>query len=202
MICPKAKLATHCLIKLFPVYHYNHWTIWRRDDCSIDPSSHCIILKIVRFLDLKSWKFDATTSLFYLFQTQKYRSRKETALSNGQLGIYRNVRKLIFPENPTTWLKLTKLCVFLVAWILLGLPKVLVLVKVIYPKYSKPWTVAHTIDCVCSKMLNHSLNHRLFLSLSGYTLPHTLNSICVSLFKFHMYLNFKAIFSLPRHIKV
>ena len=35
--------------------------------------------------------------------------------------------------------------------------------KVIYPKYSKHWpyTVAYTIDCVCSKMLNHGL----FLSL-------------------------------------
>ena len=37
----------------------------------------------------------------------------------------------------------------------------------IYTKYSKHWsyTVAHTIDCVCSKMLNHGLNHGLFLSL-------------------------------------
>ena len=26
-------------------------------------------------------------------------------------------------------------------------------------------TVANTIDCVCSKMLNHGLNHGLFLSL-------------------------------------
>ena len=39
--------------------------------------------------------------------------------------------------------------------------------KVIHPKYSKHWpyTLAHTIDCVCSKMLNHGLNHGLFLSL-------------------------------------
>ena len=39
--------------------------------------------------------------------------------------------------------------------------------KVIYSKYSKHWpyTVAYTIDCVCSKMLNHGLNHGLFLSL-------------------------------------
>ena len=39
--------------------------------------------------------------------------------------------------------------------------------KVIYPKYSKNWpyTVVHTIDFVCSKMLNHRLNHGLFLSL-------------------------------------
>ena len=39
--------------------------------------------------------------------------------------------------------------------------------KVMYPKYSKywPYTVAHTIACVCSKMLNHGWNHGLFLSL-------------------------------------
>ena len=38
--------------------------------------------------------------------------------------------------------------------------------KVIYTKYSKhcPYTVAHTIDCVCSK-INHVLNHGLFISL-------------------------------------
>ena len=42
-----------------------------------------------------------------------------------------------------------------------------VLLKVIYPKYSKHWlsTVAHTIDCVCSKILNHGLNHGLLFSL-------------------------------------
>ena len=39
--------------------------------------------------------------------------------------------------------------------------------KVINPKYSKHWlsTVAHIIDCVCSKILNHGLNHGLLLSL-------------------------------------
>ena len=39
--------------------------------------------------------------------------------------------------------------------------------KVIYPKYSKQWlsTVAHTIDCVCSRILNHGLNHGLLVSL-------------------------------------
>ena len=33
--------------------------------------------------------------------------------------------------------------------------------KVIDPKYSKHWlsTVAHTIDCVCSKISYHGLNH-------------------------------------------
>ena len=45
--------------------------------------------------------------------------------------------------------------------------KVYINVKVIYPKYSKHWTytLAHTIDCVCSKMLNRGLHHGLFLSL-------------------------------------
>ena len=37
--------------------------------------------------------------------------------------------------------------------------------KVIHPKYSFHWpyTVAHTIDWVCTKMLNHGLNPVLFL---------------------------------------
>ena len=35
--------------------------------------------------------------------------------------------------------------------------------KVIYPKSSKHWlsTLPHTIDCVCSKILNRGLNHKL-----------------------------------------
>ena len=39
--------------------------------------------------------------------------------------------------------------------------------KDVYPKYSKHWlsTVAHTIDCLCSKILNHGLNHGLLFSL-------------------------------------
>ena len=39
--------------------------------------------------------------------------------------------------------------------------------KVIYPKYSKHWlsTVTHTVDCVCSKILNHGLNHGLFFQV-------------------------------------
>ena len=46
--------------------------------------------------------------------------------------------------------------------------------KVIYPKYSKHWpyTVVHTIDCVCSKILDHSSNHGLFLSLFKLILYH------------------------------
>ena len=39
--------------------------------------------------------------------------------------------------------------------------------KVINTKYSKHWlsTLAHTIDCVCSKILNHGLNHGLLFPL-------------------------------------
>ena len=40
--------------------------------------------------------------------------------------------------------------------------------KVLNPKCSKYWiyTVAHTIDCVCSKMLQLGLSHGLFRSFS------------------------------------
>ena len=46
------------------------------------------------------------------------------------------------------------------------IPHICPLIKVIYTKYSKhcPYTVAHTIECVCSK-INHGLNHGLFISL-------------------------------------
>ena len=49
----------------------------------------------------------------------------------------------------------------------LFLQNLLVQCKVIYPKYSKHWpyTVASTVNCGCSKMLNHGLNHGFFLSL-------------------------------------
>ena len=43
--------------------------------------------------------------------------------------------------------------------------------------------MAHSIDCVCSKMLNHGLNHGLFLSLFKL-IPCPIHWIvCVSLFK-------------------
>ena len=42
-------------------------------------------------------------------------------------------------------------------------------IKVIYPKYSKHWPyiVAHTIDCVYSKMLNHGVNPGVFSYFSS-----------------------------------
>ena len=59
--------------------------------------------------------------------------------------------------------------------------------------------MAHAIDCVCSKMLNHGLNYLWIISFAfqAYALPNTLNCICVSLLKFH-YLNFKAVLALAK----
>ena len=67
--------------------------------------------------------------------------------------------------------------------------------KVIYPKYYKHWhyTVAHTIDWVCSKMLNQGLNHGLFLSFFK-TIPCHIHWIVHVL----AYLNFKALLALPK----
>ena len=48
--CPKSKSLSRYLIEFFPIYQNKHWTIRRQDDCSIDPSSHHIILKIIGFL--------------------------------------------------------------------------------------------------------------------------------------------------------
>ena len=48
--CHKAKSATHCLTKLFPIYQNKHWTIIRWDNHTDIPSSHRLILKIVGFM--------------------------------------------------------------------------------------------------------------------------------------------------------
>ena len=42
--------TTHFLTELFPIYQNKHWTIKWWNDCSVDPLSHRIILKIVGFL--------------------------------------------------------------------------------------------------------------------------------------------------------
>ena len=47
---PKTKSVTHCLTELFPIYQNKYWTIKRQNDCSVDPSTHHILLKIVGFL--------------------------------------------------------------------------------------------------------------------------------------------------------
>ena len=65
------------------------------------------------------------------------------------------------------------------------------------PKYSKYWhyTEAHTIDCVCSKMLNHGLNRGLFLSLFKLILCPTRWIVYVLAY---LNLNFKAVLALPK----
>ena len=69
--------------------------------------------------------------------------------------------------------------------------QLLVMGKVIYPKYSKHWpyNVASIIDCGCSKMLNHGSWFKSWVfpfTFQAYTLPHKLNCMCVPLFKFHI----------------
>ena len=45
----------------------------------------------------------------------------------------------------------------------------------------------HTQLIVCAvKWITHDLIHDFHFTFQAYTLPHTLNGICVSLFKFHM----------------
>ena len=51
-----------CLTELFPIYQNKHWTIRRRNDRSVDPSSHRIILKIVEL-----YIIIATCLYFHLF---------------------------------------------------------------------------------------------------------------------------------------
>ena len=46
MICHKAKSANHCLTELFSIYQNKHWTIRRRDDHIVVPSSNHIKSKI------------------------------------------------------------------------------------------------------------------------------------------------------------
>ena len=51
LICPKAKSATHCLAKLFPIYNNKHWIIRQRDNHT--QSSHCQTVLYWRLLDFR-----------------------------------------------------------------------------------------------------------------------------------------------------
>ena len=57
LICPiKDKSENHCPTELFPIYPDNHWTIRRRDNHIVVPSSNRIKLKIDWFLvSLINW---------------------------------------------------------------------------------------------------------------------------------------------------
>ena len=64
-------------------------------------------------------------------------------------------------------------------------------VILIYPKYSKHYLLSYTIDFDCCKMLNHGLNHELFLLLFKFVgWKNILNSIANS------GLNIKMLYSL------
>ena len=46
LICPRTKSASHCLTELFQIYQNKHWTIRRRDDHIVVPSSNRIKSKV------------------------------------------------------------------------------------------------------------------------------------------------------------
>ena len=59
-------------------------------------------------------------------------------------------------------------------------------VKVIHPKHSKHWPYCGTHNWfVCSKIFKSWI---ISFTFQAYTLPHTLNCIFVSLFKFHIWI--------------
>ena len=63
------------------------------------------------------------------------------------------------------------------------------LTKVIHTKYSKHWpyTVAHTI--MCAENVKSWFKSWVFpFTFQAYILHHTLNCMCVSLFKFHIWI--------------
>ena len=51
--CSKSKSLSHCLTELFPFYQNKNWTIQRRNDGSVDQPFHCILSKIVGFLEFR-----------------------------------------------------------------------------------------------------------------------------------------------------
>ena len=63
--CPKSKSLTHCFTELFPFYQNKHQTIRQWNDCSVDPSSHCITIEGCRTL-----QYYCNLSLFSLIFAQ------------------------------------------------------------------------------------------------------------------------------------
>ena len=45
----KSKSLSRFFTELFPIYQNKNWSNRQQDNQSVDPSSHCIILKIVGF---------------------------------------------------------------------------------------------------------------------------------------------------------
>ena len=82
---------------------------------------------------------------------------------------------------------------------LIFLKNIVASTKVIYPKYSKHWfyTLAHKINCVCNKMLNHGLDHGFFLSLFKLT-PFPVHWIVCVLAYLNFIFEFKAVLAKPK----
>ena len=62
--CPKSKSLSHCLTELFQIHqnkHYQnkHWTIRRRDDQSIGPSSHSIMY-------IEDWRISSCSRSYWM----------------------------------------------------------------------------------------------------------------------------------------
>ena len=110
------------------------------------------------------WKFPGFSNIFMsIHNSVQY---KTSFVGNNQhiIGIEPNQKSFDFPT--INWLKT---CVsFRSCPLVRSRFEFQVGHKFIHPKkYSKHWpySVAYTIDCVCSRMLNDGLNHGLFLSL-------------------------------------
>ena len=135
--------------------------LWSHIFCSLDP----------QFQNCNSRMFFMEVVCFDLFQRRE--SSKPWIVTYFFAKIRFNQIKATFREFH--WILFTFFFVsywsrnIVLGWSKLWMQLHLILApfKIIYPKYSKHWsyTLAHTINCVCSKMLNHGLNHGLFLSL-------------------------------------
>ena len=82
LICPRANSSHHCLTELFSIYQNKHWTIRRRDDHIVVPSSDRNILKIdwILIYNSHSWaKFKiillkkTETKFFTVFEFKNWR---------------------------------------------------------------------------------------------------------------------------------
>ena len=80
LICPKNKSASHCPTELFPIYPNIHWTIRRRDDHIVVPSSNSIKLKI-DWIQLKPKLSELVLAKFEIENPSKSHLKVPTFLS-------------------------------------------------------------------------------------------------------------------------
>ena len=114
---------------------------------------------------LGSWNLDAG---FQLMDTPKWIRRVDLEvrdfkfiLDNGSTMYYRITFLGIFDPPPKLYVPST-LNIDLILW--------------------------HTLWLCAAKWITHDLIHDFHFTFQDYTLPHTLNCICVSLFKFHTWI--------------